>query len=72
MNILPEIDPSITVKHLLNRWPEASQVFFKRRMACVGCSLSAFDTLVDAARNYRLPVEQIIEEIAAVVGTVAQ
>ncbi len=40
----------MTVAELLEQWPTCASVLNERRMACVGCELSAFETLADAAR----------------------
>ncbi len=37
-----------TVASLLDREPQAAQVFIRRGMACVGCSMSRFEKLADA------------------------
>lgn len=60
----PDLDlGTVTVEELLRRRPEAARVFFRHRMACVGCAMSPFDSLPDAAASYRLPVEGFLEEI---------
>ena len=51
------------VAPFLSRHPGAASVFLAHRMACVGCSLSAFDTLADAAREYRLPLAPFLDEL---------
>lgn len=51
------------VAPFLSRHPAAASVFLAHRMACVGCSLSAFDTLADAAREYRLPLAPFLDEL---------
>lgn len=55
--------PDTPVARLLDRHPETARVFLARRMACVGCSLAAFDTLADAAREYRLPLGDFLAEL---------
>lgn len=52
-------DPSRTTVHeVLRRTPRAAEVFHRRRMACVGCTMAPFDTVADAARAYGIdPVE---------------
>lgn len=49
---------------LMSRWPVAIPVLLGHRMGCVGCSISAFETLQDAAVNYQLDAERLMEEIA--------
>jgi hybrid cluster-associated redox disulfide protein len=58
--------PDTAVAGLLGRHPATAQVFLAHRMACVGCSLAAFDTLADAAREYDLPLAAFLDELAHV------
>jgi hybrid cluster-associated redox disulfide protein len=61
----PAITSQTLVQELLTEWPALSRVFVRHRMACVGCALGNFDTLADAARNYSLPVQALLDEIYA-------
>jgi hybrid cluster-associated redox disulfide protein len=67
MNTMNEISAWTTVSDLLTCCPECIPIFLGHRMACVGCLMARFDTLSDAASNYRLPVETLLLEIRAVV-----
>ena len=49
-----QVAPELTVTEVLSRWPETIPVFLKKHMLCVGCCMSAFDTLQEAACNYGL------------------
>jgi hybrid cluster-associated redox disulfide protein len=57
-------DPATSVAGYLRARPAGSRVFLEHRMACVGCSLSEFDTLADAAREYRLPLDAFLDRLA--------
>jgi len=62
---LPEtLSPRTSVADFLGASPAGARVFLAHRMACVGCSLSGFDTLADAAREYRLPLAGFLAELA--------
>jgi hybrid cluster-associated redox disulfide protein len=58
-----EINSQISMADLLNRWPKAVPVLIRRRMYCVGCSMSPFETVEEAARIYGLAAEELIAEI---------
>jgi hybrid cluster-associated redox disulfide protein len=58
-----QIHPKISVAEVMERWPETAVVFLKHRTACIGCELASFDSLADAARNYQLPVEELIHNL---------
>jgi len=55
------------LKALFDRWPAAIPVFLRRRMICVGCSMSVFDTLRDAVENYGLDGALFLAEVRAAV-----
>jgi len=61
-------DAATSVASFLRERPTGSRVFLEHRMACVGCSLSEFDTLADAAREYRLPLAGFLDELARATG----
>lgn len=61
----PPVTATITVAELLTEHPGAARVFLRHQMACVGCSVSRFDTLADAAREYHLPLAHFLSELAA-------
>lgn len=60
------LTPEITVADLLRNWPETIPVFVKHRMACVGCSVSAFETVRGVAAVYQLPFDSFLEELQEV------
>jgi len=55
--------PQKTIEEVLTNWPETAVVFKRRNMACIGCSVSQFCTITDAAADYNLPLEQFIAEL---------
>jgi hybrid cluster-associated redox disulfide protein len=63
--ILPRAPaPDTVVARWLDRHPATARVFLAHRMACVGCSMAGFDTLADAAREYRLPLADLLAELS--------
>ena len=61
-------EPEMTVAELLEQWPACASVLNERRMACVGCELSAFETLADAARVYDVDEDQFLVALRAAAG----
>jgi len=63
------ITPDLTTSEILRKWPEAIAVFSENKMTCIGCYMSVFDTLADAAIVHNIEVDQIVaalnEHIAA-------
>lgn len=62
------IPPDITISSLLKEWPELISVFIGHGMACVGCSLSRFETISEAAVVYNLPIEAFHQELQAAIS----
>jgi hybrid cluster-associated redox disulfide protein len=65
----PPLTGDLTVAEVLTRWPQAIQVFFRHRMACVGCTMAPFDTIADAAAIYGLPLSFLLSELHQVIHT---
>jgi hybrid cluster-associated redox disulfide protein len=63
------ITPDLYIDEILERWPGTILLFLEHRMACVGCSMSAFDTLEEALRVYNLPQEDFIKNAERVGGS---
>ncbi len=49
----------LTVKEIMDRWPQTASVFISRRMHCVGCPIGPFHTLADAAAEHRLDADAL-------------
>jgi hybrid cluster-associated redox disulfide protein len=59
----PLINLEHTVEQTLEQFPVLGAVFVRRGMACVGCAMSRFDTLADAARTYGQPADAFLAEL---------
>lgn len=60
------IRPTMSMAELLERLPQAAPLLMRRQMACVGCGMSRFDTLEDAAAIYGLRLEDLLTELAQI------
>jgi hybrid cluster-associated redox disulfide protein len=58
-------NPNSTIAELLETHPVAAQVLLRHGMACVGCTMAAFETLAEAAREYRVNVSRLLMELRA-------
>ena len=57
------LTPQTNLYRLLADSPALIPLFIKKRLACVGCEMSKFETLGDLSHNYNLNLEDFIEEI---------
>lgn len=65
------LGPDQIVGELLSLYPQTAEVFLHHRMACVGCDMSAFETLADAARIYGVTFSVFLGELESAIGTTA-
>jgi hybrid cluster-associated redox disulfide protein len=55
------------IQDVLTAWPETAVVFNRHNMACIGCDVSQFYTIADAAAVYHLSLEDFIAELESVI-----
>ncbi|NPV78332.1 MAG: DUF1858 domain-containing protein [Anaerolineae bacterium] len=55
--------PETSVNDLVQKWPQVIPVFIQFHMACVGCSMSAFETLEDAANIYAIDPQLFMQRL---------
>jgi hybrid cluster-associated redox disulfide protein len=54
------ITPDLPMSEILEKWPQTIPVFMAHGFSCIGCYMSAFDTLEDALVVHGLPLEPIL------------
>jgi hybrid cluster-associated redox disulfide protein len=63
----PFLSREMTVKDLLDRYPQLLQLFMEMGLLCPGCPTEAFHTLEDVAREYHLDLTQLRRRIDTVI-----
>ena len=53
----------LSVGEIMSMWPSTIRVFIEHNMHCVGCPISPFHTLPDAAEEHGLAVATLAAEI---------
>ena len=56
-------DENSTIEALLRAHPTAARVLLRHGMACVGCAMAPYETLTEAAREYRLQPRALLEKL---------
>jgi len=56
------------VDDVVTSFPSTARVFVDRRMHCVGCEVSRFETLAGAARVYQQSLEPLLDDLRAAAG----
>lgn len=51
------------VAEVMEFWPQSMSVFMRHHMTCVGCPMSLFCRLDEAARAYHLDIDLLLVEL---------
>lgn len=68
MAILRWDDPDLSLEDLMSTWPQTIPVFLRHNMACIGCLVNPFHTVIDACAEYNLSVESFYRELGAILN----
>lgn len=63
----PSLSSEVTVKELLDRFPQLLKLFMDLGLMCPGCPAEAFHTLADVSREYHLDLDQLRQRIDAAI-----
>ncbi len=58
----------MTVAEVMERWPESVLVFNRRRMACPGCVMAPFMTVMEAAGSYDIAAAELASDLLTAVA----
>ena len=58
-----EITKDMTFKEVLEKKPQAGEVFMKYGLHCIGCHLSASETVEQGAQGHGLAAEQVVSMV---------
>lgn len=53
----------LSVAEIISRWPTTTRIFIDRRMHCVGCPISPFHNLLDAAEEHGLEYRELVAAV---------
>jgi hybrid cluster-associated redox disulfide protein len=58
-----QLSADLTAAQVMAQWPQTISVFFRHRMACVGCPVAHFEALSEITAVYRLDLACFIGEL---------
>lgn len=53
----------LTIESLLQQWPQTAEVFQQYQMACVGCVMAPFYSVIDAIAIYDVDEELFLKDL---------
>jgi hybrid cluster-associated redox disulfide protein len=67
--IVPDIDnPDMPLRMLFEAWPDVATVFISHGMACFGCPIAPFHSVIDACLEYGLDEAGFRTELRAAIS----
>ncbi|MEW6408011.1 MAG: DUF1858 domain-containing protein [Patescibacteria group bacterium] len=65
-----KITKSQTISEIIKKYPQTIEIFFKYGLHCIGCAISANETLEEGARGHGLTdkeIAKILREINKII-----
>jgi len=63
------ITKDMTIEDVVTQHPESMMVFMKHGLHCVGCHVSAFESIEDGAKAHGINVDALVVDLNKVVSS---
>ncbi len=63
-----KIEPTMTIKEVVSKYPETADTFFKFGMGCLGCAIARFENIEQGATAHGIDVDKLVTELNRVVA----
>lgn len=60
---MEKITKKMKIEEVLKKHPETLEVFNKYGFHCIGCAISHFESLEEAAEAHRIDINELVEEL---------
>lgn len=58
-----ELQVGVTMEEIMRTWPETIPILLRNRMHCVGCMLTPFHDLREAAHEHELNEAELLKQL---------
>ena len=63
------ITKDIKIEEVVKQYPETMMVFMKHGLHCVGCHVSAFESVEDGAMSHGINVDALVDDLNKVISS---
>ena len=63
------ITKDIKIEEVVTQYPETMMVFMKHGLHCVGCHVSAFESIEDGAISHGINVDALVADLNKVISS---
>jgi len=58
-----KINKEMTIKEIIEKYPETLKVFDEYNFHCIGCAAASFETIEDGAKAHGIDVDELVEKL---------
>jgi len=58
-----KITGEMTLGGVIKEWPETAEVFFQFGLHCIGCHISAYESVADGAKAHGVNPEELVKAL---------
>ncbi|VVB90449.1 Iron-sulfur cluster repair protein ScdA [uncultured archaeon] len=62
------ITKETTIEEVVSQYPETMMVFMKHGLHCVGCHVSAFESIEEGSQAHGIDVDALVDDLNEVVA----
>lgn len=63
------ITKDVKIEEVVTQYPETMMVFMKHGLHCVGCHVSAFESIEDGAIAHGIDVDALVDDLNRVISS---
>lgn len=64
---MAKITKSMSIGEIVQKYPETFPVFAKHRLHCIGCAISAYETLEQGAEAHGINIDKLVKDLNSAV-----
>ena len=58
-----KITENMTIKEVIDKYPEAAMVFMKYNVGCIGCLAASFEKVKDIAAVHGIDIKALVKDL---------
>ncbi|MEM0467411.1 MAG: DUF1858 domain-containing protein [Candidatus Thermoplasmatota archaeon] len=62
-----KITEDMTIREVIDKYPEVAMVFMKYNIGCIGCIAASFEKVKDIATVHQIDIQKLIKDLNAAV-----
>ena len=60
---MTKINEKMTIREVVEKYPETAEVFFSHGMHCLGCAAANFENIAQGAEAHGIDAKKLVEDL---------